>query len=325
MKLLSLAEIVNLFKKMSYVPLHPAFVLHILRNYWRIIFLRKKTLRYITIWATKKCQCSCKHCVSYPKMYPKEKRRELTLTEYKKIFVEAKELGAINIHFIGGEPLLCDNICQLIRTVRELNIMASLTTNGILLKCKAEEIKEAGINFINVSLDSSEKHIHNNYKVYANAFEKAIEGITYAKKIGIKTMITIVVTHQNINDGGVNNMIELAKRHKVDLLLLPIHMEINTLEARSFLLDKEDMKKFYTLASGYHVRWDGRTNYLKSGCPAGGEKITIDIYGDVFPCDFISEAFGNIYDTPLSDIYNSMANSDIYSKPNALCRHGLKL
>ena len=313
-------ELKDLFIKATYLPLKPKLFFRIMQNYFYLVFSKRKILRYITIWATWKCQCHCAHCNNYKLMQSAKDKEVLSLKDYEKIFISAKKLGAINIHFVGGEPLLCDEICDLIRIAGPKSTVVSLTTNGILLKSKAKDLKKAGLDFMNVSIDSPFSAIHDSKKKFPGAFEAAVDGIIAAKNVRLKVIVTMVVTQQNLNNGEVEEMILLTKRLGVDLQLLPLRPAGNTSNNYEMLLDKDDMEKFYRLASSWRVRWDGRTNYFKTGCPAGIEKLTIDIFGNVYPCDFIPVSFGNIFESSLKNIYCIMSNSDMFKRWSSICR-----
>ena len=311
-------EIKDLFKKMTFVPLEPVLLLRIIKNYYRLIFLKKKVPRNLNIWATWKCQCNCKHCCNDE--LKRSGKKSLALKDFEKIFTSAEKLGVINIHFLGGEPLLCEEICELIRLAKSKRMLVSLGTNGILLKHKARELKKAGLDLVNVSLDSPFAEIHDRNRDFIGAFESAISGIITAKNTGIKVIVSMCVTHQNLNNKEVEKMILLTEKFRVDLQLIPAKPVGKLKNRRELLLRREDISNFHHLASRWRVRWDGRTNYFETGCPAGTERIAIDIFGNVYPCDFILVPFGNIYESSLEDIYYLMSGSSEFKKRIPICR-----
>lgn len=313
-------EIGDLIKKASYVPLRPVLLARIMKNYFKILFLKKKVLRYINIWATWKCQCNCDYCSNSDTRQSLKDKRLMSSKDFEKVFDSARRLGAININLVGGEPLVSEELCDLIKLAKPKTTVLSITTNGILLKDHAKQLYKAGLDRVNVSLDSPYSHIHDKIKHFPGAFEKAIAGIEAAKGLGLKVMIAMVLNHQNINNGEVEEMVLLSRKLGVDLQILPVIAIGNFSGHDDMRLDKNDMKKFYQLASSWHVRWDGRTNYFKTGCPAGVEKLTIDIFGDVFPCSVIPIRAGNIFEQSLESIFYTASSSEMFKKWSSICR-----
>lgn len=313
-------ELKDLIQKASYVPLKPKLLARIIKNYFKLIFLNKKPLRYITVWATWKCQCRCSYCSNFHLRQSIENKRALSLKDYEKIFTSAKKLGSINIHFVGGEPLVSEELFELIKIAKPRTTMVSMATNGILLKAMAKELRKAGMDFANVSLDSPYAEIHDKVKNVPGAFKNTIEGIRVAKDAGLKIIITMVMTHQNLNNGEIEDMVVLANKLGVVLQLLPVRPMGNYRGNLEMMLNKDDMKKFYHLVSSWNVRWDGRSNYLKTGCPAGIEKLTINMFGDVFPCAFIPLYLGNLFEKSLEDIYYSTISSVMFKDWSPVCR-----
>jgi MoaA/NifB/PqqE/SkfB family radical SAM enzyme len=313
-------EFKDLIQKASYVPLKPALIARIIKNYFKLIFLNKKPLRYITVWATWRCQCRCNYCSNFHLRQSISNKKALSLKDYERIFTSAKKLGSINIHFVGGEPLVGEELLELIKIARPRTTIVSMATNGILLKKKAQELRKAGMDFANVSLDSPYAQIHDKVKHVPGAFKDTIEGIKFAKDVGLKIIITMVINHQNLNNGEVEDMVKLSGSLGVVLQLLPVRPMGNYRGNLEMLLNKDDMHKLYRLVSSWNVRWDGRSNYLKTGCPAGIEKLTINMFGDVYPCAFIPLHLGNLFEKSLEDIYYSTISSPAFKDWSPVCR-----
>lgn len=313
-------QLQDLLKKVSYVPLKPALLVRISKNYFNILFLRKKVLRYINIWATWKCQCNCNYCSNSDLRQSVKEKRLMVLRDFERVFDSARRSGAININLVGGEPLVSEELYDLIKLAKPKTTVISITTNGILLKTHAKRLYNSGLHRVNVSLDSPYGHVHDKIKNFPGAFKEAIDGIEAAKETGLKVMIAMVLNHQNLNNGEVEEMISLSRKFDVDLQILPVIAIGNFNGHSDMCLDKNDMRKFYKLSSSWNVRWDGRTNYFKTGCPAGIEKLTIDIFGDVYPCSLIPVRIGNIFEKSLEDIFHSLGSLEMFKKWSLVCR-----
>lgn len=314
-------DLFDLITKAKYIPFRKTVLFFALfRSYFNLLVLKKAVLKTICIWATWKCQCRCDYCSNFHLRKSIQDKHTLSLDNFKDIFSSAKRLGSINIHFVGGEPLVGEQLFELIALAKPRTTLISMATNAILLEQKARALRKAGLNFVNVSLDSPYAHIHDQVKGFPGAFKAAIAGIKTAKQEGIKVILTMVLTHKNLNSGEVEAMISLAGKLGVALQLLPVRPMGNFRDSHAMLLDKEDMKKFYRLVSGKKVRWDGRSNYFKTGCPAALEKLTINLFGDVFPCDFIPLLLGNLFEKSLEEIYRDTIDSGVFRDWSRVCR-----
>jgi len=310
----------DIVKKLSYLPFKPVLFLRILSNYFKLFILRKKVPRVMDIWATEKCQLKCVHCVNAIPMSQTD-RKILALEDYDRIFTAARKLGILNIHLMGGEPLLSKNLYDLIKLAKPNQVIVSMVTNGMLLKDKALNLKKAGLHMVNVSIDSPYDHVHDEIRQHKGCFKNAIEGIREAKRVGLLCFVTMVVNHQNMNNGEVEDMIALMRNWKIELQLLPALARGKWADKKDIVLNKEDQKKFHTLTSQWDVRWDGRTNYTKPGCTAGTERMSIDNFGDVLSCTLLQVPFGNVFDNSLEDIYKKMSSDEIFKKRSSVCRY----
>jgi cyclic pyranopterin phosphate synthase len=138
----------------------------------------------------------------------------LKYEEILEVVKEAAALGIDRIRLTGGEPLVRKSLSWLIRGIRGIpEIMdLSLTTNGILLEEQAFELKDAGLNRINISLDTL------NPERYAQItrggdIKKVWAGIKAAQKAGLDPIKINVVLLKSINDQDVLNLLNLAYEH----------------------------------------------------------------------------------------------------------------
>ena len=119
-------------------------------------FLRK--VNYLRVSVTDRCDLRCVYCMK-EKMNFLPKKEILSLEEIERLCDNFIELGVEKIRFTGGEPLVRKNIISLIKNLNNKKSTTNLneitlTTNGSLLKRFAKDLKNNGINRINVSLDT---------------------------------------------------------------------------------------------------------------------------------------------------------------------------
>ena len=118
-------------------------------------------INYLRISVTDRCDLRCLYCMK-EKMTFLPKKEILTLEEIERLCDNFIEMGVKKIRLTGGEPLVRKDIIKLIKKLNKkkdntnLNEI-TLTTNGTLLEKYSRELKDSGINRINVSLDTIDK------------------------------------------------------------------------------------------------------------------------------------------------------------------------
>ncbi|MCM1467848.1 MAG: radical SAM protein, partial [Alistipes sp.] len=115
-----------------------------------------RNIDYLRISVTDKCNLRCKYCMPEEGVKRLPHDMLLSLEEIYRVVLVMADLGVRKIRFTGGEPLVRKNLVKLISDVRRIPGIEeiALTTNGILLGKMAEELKAAGVDRVNVSLDT---------------------------------------------------------------------------------------------------------------------------------------------------------------------------
>ena len=121
----------------------------------------------------------------------------MSTEEYRRVMREAAALGCRHVHFTGGEPLLREDITELLREASGLGLEMRLQTNGMLLtEEKAEELREAGLTSIMISLDSDRPEEHDAVRG-AGTWEKAVTAVQAAQAAGLSVRVNSVLTQKN--------------------------------------------------------------------------------------------------------------------------------
>ena len=185
-------------------------------------FLRK--INYLRVSVTDRCDLRCVYCMK-EKMNFLPKNEVLSLEEIERLCDNFIELGVEKIRLTGGEPLVRKDIIHLINNLNKKKSYTNLkeitlTTNGSLLKRFAKDLKENGINRINVSLDTIIEEKFREITRFGN-LEKTLEGIDEALKYNIKVKINTVV-FKNFNEKQVNNLINWANSKLIDLTFIEV-------------------------------------------------------------------------------------------------------
>lgn len=195
-----------------------------------------RQIKHIRFSITSKCQYSCLYCDS--EGY--SKTNELTVEEITKLCkILAEILNVTRIKFTGGEPLCREEIIQIIRNVADLQLYKdiSITTNGLLLLEKAEELHEAGLNRINVSLASLKPMVYK--KVYgSDTLSRVLEGLQKAKQVGFNPIKLNFVMMKGINDDELEDMINFCAENNFILQLIELHEVSEAVGGNTVFYDK---------------------------------------------------------------------------------------
>jgi len=185
------------------------------------------TLRFVMFKVTNKCNGGCIYCG-----YSRQNRQviaeaEKTISNTDKItdlLDSAAEMGALAIAYNGGEPLLRDDIDELITAAVQRGILPILMTNGLLLPAKWRTLGAAGLKYIMISLDSLDPDTC----MYQRgvALETILEGVNAALRMreihgDMMIHLTAVVTKHNARD--IRRLAEFATENHIWLELYAYH------------------------------------------------------------------------------------------------------
>ncbi len=153
-----------------------------------------RKIEYMRISLTNNCNLRCSYCMPEKKIadihfFPEE--------QVLRCVESAVSLDITHFRLTGGEPLCYPGIEKLVCKIKQIKEVASvhLTTNGVLLKEKAEQLKQAGIDSINVSLDTPDEK---EYQVLTGGgkLSNVLEGIKKAAELKIPIKINAVLREQ---------------------------------------------------------------------------------------------------------------------------------
>jgi GTP 3',8-cyclase len=154
----------------------------------------ERPITYLRISVTDRCNLRCRYCMP-PEGVPKRRHEDmLTLEALAEAARAAVGLGVTKIRLTGGEPLVRRGIVDLVRMIAAIDGLDHLgmTTNGTLLAPRARELRDAGLDSVNVSLDtlSPERYAE---ITRGGAIQDAMAGITAAREAGLPLKINMVV------------------------------------------------------------------------------------------------------------------------------------
>lgn len=283
----------------------------------KCLYVRRKVLsrlngavpRELWVGVTYKCQCSCVHC--YVGSMLNKSADELTTSELFRLVDSARAAGFLEISCLGGEPLSRPDAVDVIKYASSRGMLTSIYTNGILItREKVRELKEAGLNFCNVSIDSPDPEVHNRLRGQKGCFEKAIDGIGYMREAGIKCSIWTYVGKEDVRDRDCRDLkkiIELGRSLGVAkvVVLFPIASG-NWLNSGDNMLTLEERERVRALQDPPFVSLE--FPFEDVGCIAGKRMVYVDPGGDVSPCPTMPHFFGNIRQEPLWNILKKIGD-----------------
>jgi MoaA/NifB/PqqE/SkfB family radical SAM enzyme len=295
-----------------------------------------------TVLTNYNCNYSCKMC-DLPRRGEQLKNKgvkELSTAELKILLADFADLGTCGIGFTGGEPLLRDDIFELLKTTRDLGMVAHLNTNGSLLnEEKVNKLLDSGADSLNISLDAATAKVHDRIRGHIGAFDKAVEAISrvdyFRKKRGIPIKIKAVSVLSPDNIDEIYDLIKLAISLKVDYVdFIPEQKFRNNPREHSadffkkldnvisYLIKVKDIKienSIYQLKL-FEKSFKGEKSPLT--CYAGYNSYGVDCYGLIYPCmpwfNWMKPV-GNIRDIGLKDHWYS-AEYNTVRKTIARCR-----
>jgi cyclic pyranopterin phosphate synthase len=159
-----------------------------------------RTIDYLRIAVTDRCNLRCIYCM--PRGVPSCAAPDTLIKKeaLESLLRVAVKYGLRKVRFTGGEPLLRGDIAELVYSAKRLGVAdVSLTTNGLFLKDRARELKAAGLDRVNVSLDSLRPGRYSEL-TGGGSVERAYEGIMCAEAEGFSPIKINVVPLRGIND-----------------------------------------------------------------------------------------------------------------------------
>ncbi len=296
---------------------------------------------FMVVWDfTRRCNLRCAHC--YASATPQGAPDELSLEGKLEVLRQIDEAGVAILAISGGEPLLNSDFWVIARRASKAGILVSVATNGTLItRSVARRLKDAGVRYVEVSIDSPIPEVHDRFRGVKGAWDAAVRGIRNAKAEGLSVGIAFTVT--KLNHGDVEELLRLAKELGVDAVVafnfIPTgrgrfiaSLDLNPYERYEFLkklyrawrdlglqaYSTAPMYSLITIARGglvsHFLAFEESREFpvapvaiaeLIGGCGAGVTYMAIEANGDAQPCVFIPIKVGNVLRDGLLNIWHN--------------------
>ena len=180
----------------------------------------QRPVDYVRLSVTDRCDFRCVYCMAEEMIFV-PKPQVLTLEELQQIGTAFSELGVRKIRLTGGEPLVRNNILSLVKGLGKLPGLDELvmTSNGSQLQRMAAQLREHGVQRINISLDSLQPRKFRHLTRHGN-LDQVISGIDAAIAAGFEGIKINAVILKGRNDDEVLDLVEFARGRAIDLAFI---------------------------------------------------------------------------------------------------------
>ncbi len=170
----------------------------------------QRPINYLRISVTDRCNLRCIYCMPPEGVEHLSHEDVLRYEEIHQVARAAATLGINKLRLTGGEPLVRAHLIRLVEMLSDIEGIddISLTTNGILLRQHADALKAAGLNRVNVSLDSLDKDRFHRITRH-DRFNEVIDGLSAAREAGLEPVKVNMVVIRDVNDDEV---LDFARR-----------------------------------------------------------------------------------------------------------------
>lgn len=171
----------------------------------------------LRIGVTDRCNIRCTYCMpEFVRFLPRP--QVLTFEEIERVVSIVGAMGVNKIRLTGGEPLVRAELWRLIAMLKSIEGIdeVALTTNGILLSDQAQQLKDAGLDRINVSLDTVDADVFKKL-TRRDGLEKVFAGIEAAQQVGFDKLRLNAVSVRGITDQEIVPLVHFARDHHLEL------------------------------------------------------------------------------------------------------------
>jgi len=314
-----IARFYETFYALGFFTLEGRFAGHVLETVPPVNHLTGPLAVHLEVSDT--CNLRCQHCFAGDFT---ERVTPLGLAELDRLFEQMAAMGSYRLGLTGGEPLLREDLFEIIDLALAHGLAPCVTTNGMLLdEATAREFGRRELLWLNVSLEGGSPATNDLIRG-RGSFQRVMRNVEALAQYA-KFSLAFTVMRTNLHE--IERCAELARRvgaesavfrplypvgrARENLDLMPTFSEYNAAlgtlsDARLMKADPNCVVDPFSPA----LRRDtGALIYWGHGCGAGNLVCSISISGDLSPCSFLGPGFrvGNVQDRCLSDLWRDVA------------------
>ncbi len=285
-----------------------------------------RVIRHLRISVTNRCNLRCIYCHREGELSSGD---EMSVDEIAGICRAFYDLGVEKVKITGGEPLIRKDIVEIVQEMPPFKEI-SIVTNGTLLSKLAYDLKDAGLNRVNVSLDTLNER---RYKLVTgrNMLKRVIEGIYSACDAGLFPIKLNMVVLKGINEDEIEDLLEFSSKFNIERINVILQL-IEVVNMPDYYVDLSEIEsKFGKIAERVIIRGlHNRKQYVFGNKavefvrPFHGEfcmrctRIRVTSDGKVKPCllrnDNLVDLRGLSYDEMVEAIRKAVALREPFFK-----------
>lgn len=270
---------------------------------------------------TGRCPCDCWHCFRKNNM-----PQDLPLERIQSIFEDLKSLGTATVGITGGEPMVRDDILEIIHMIPK-TMEGQLFTTGYQIDEKfVEQIKGSQLTRFILSLDHYDREKVAEYRQRTQIFDETVNAIRLLTANHFYTAVTLCVTQELLIPGELEKYMEFVHELNVQEVRITMQIPQGKLEGKPVgRIYGKGMKAVKELQEQYKnkMEYPVITNFSEFesvaciGCGAGSNYISINNNSTVTPCVAVPLQFGSLEKKRLTEIYRHMG--DFFPKSDCVC------
>ena len=176
-----------------------------------------RTIRDLRISVTDRCNFRCTYCMPEEGMKWVPRSGVLTFEEIERLcrlFVERFDVDGLRL--TGGEPTVRAHLPVLVRKLSALGVDLSMTTNGSTFRHMAHELRDAGLQRVNISLDTLQRERFLQM-TRRDELERVLDGVEAAKEAGFAPVKINAVVQRGVNDDELIDLATYGRDHDVEM------------------------------------------------------------------------------------------------------------
>ena len=215
-----------------------------------------RALNYLRVSVTDRCNHRCSYCTSGKEEYSQKARTDiLSYDEIRRTVTLMAKLGITKVRLTGGEPLIRKDLDQLVTMIKDIGTIEDLTmtTNAALLKPMARKLKAAGLDRVNISLDTLRedrfKDIVGARGVVTATLKDVLDGIEAAIEADLTPIKLNAVIMRTINDDELGDIIDYASERGARLRFIECMPMSDSSEWKRLYMPMEEVLKLPQITS----------------------------------------------------------------------------
>jgi MoaA/NifB/PqqE/SkfB family radical SAM enzyme len=261
------------------------------------------------------CNLRCKTCYigNFNGPGPDRKKTEFIIDELIKT-------NMFYVSILGGEPLLRDDIDDVVTHLRHAHIFVKIITNGLLLSSeKAQALAHAGLNQLEISFDGLCDRTHDHSRG-PGAFQRALQAIRNSQGAHIPR-VRIVLTVHSSNVSDLPFLPQFLTKFNICECTINVYKKVHSGHGCSPInpISETDFARITSLIESWRADFPSLEISLIPGCSCGRTSVVIGDTGDIRLCPFSRQSTGNIFHESLKENWRKIESLTKMDGPIGFC------